>query len=134
MEELINAWWNRWYQSVLPSLVHSYKWLTRHRNVQVGDVCLIRYKNEVRSTYRLGQVVEATPGVVGLVRKVTLKYKLPNENTHRLVDRPIHGISVIVPIEEQHGKDVENQEDNENTKETNSLNPKAAEFIPTNGE
>ena len=128
LEQLITAWWNRWYQTVLPSLVPSYKWLTRHRNVQVGDVCLIRYKNEVRATYRLGKVVQAKPGVIGLVRKVTLKYKLPNENVHRFVDRPIHGIAVIVPIEEQHH---ESDDEPENNKV--NLNPCASEFVPKNG-
>ena len=95
---------------------------------------MIRYKNEVRSTYRLGQVVEAKPGVDGLVRKVTLKYKLPNENTHRLVDRPIHGVAVIVPIEEQHKEGSDNGKEQKNNVETNNLNPCASEFVPKNGD
>ena len=69
--------------------------------MQVGDVCLIRYGKEKRATYRLGRVVEVKKGVDGLVRKVTLKYKLPNEKVFRNVDRPIQGIAVIVPVEEQ---------------------------------
>ena len=36
-----------------------------------------------------------------LVRTVTLIYKNPTEKTFREVDRPVHGIAVIVPIEEQ---------------------------------
>ena len=34
-------------------------------------------------------------------RKVILNYKLPNEKTFRTVDRPIHGVAVIVNVEEQ---------------------------------
>ena len=79
LQQLVDSWWNRWYESVLPSLVPCYKWLQRHRNVQVGDICLIRYKSDLRSTYRLGQVVKTQLGSDGLVRKVVLKYKLPNE-------------------------------------------------------
>ena len=125
LQQLVNSWWDRWYQTVLPSLVPCYKWLQRHRNVKVGDVCLIRYKNDVRSTYRLGQVVKASVGSDGLVRKVVLKYKLPNEKTYRLVDRPIHGIAVIVPVEEQSPSDV-SLKNNSDT----GLNPMAAEFAP----
>ena len=83
--------------------------------VCVGDVCLIRYKNDTRATYRLGRVTEAKKGSDGLVRKVSLDYKLPNEKNFRSVERPIHGIAVIVPIEEQ---------------DKPLLNPTASDFVP----
>jgi hypothetical protein len=51
LQSLVADWWQAWYQTVFPNLVPSYKWLQRHRNVKIGDVCLIRYKNEVRATY-----------------------------------------------------------------------------------
>ena len=101
VQNLVTEWWESWYQTVLPSLVPSYKWKQRHRNVQVGDVCLIQYKKERRATYRLGRVVEVQKGEDGLVRKVTLKYKLSDEKKFRTVSRPIHGIAVIVPVEDQ---------------------------------
>ena len=101
VQELINNWWQRWYESVLPSLTPSYKWLQRHRNVQVNDICLIRYKSKVRSSYRLGRVIEVHTSKDGLVRKVTLQYKLPNEKVFRTVERVVQGIAVIVPVEEQ---------------------------------
>ena len=113
LQELVSQWWSSWYQSVFPKLVPSYKWIQRHRNLRVGDVCLIRYRNESRSTYRLGKVAEVKLGTDGLVRTVVLKYKLPTEKTFRTVDRPIHGVSVIVPVEEQ-----------------STLNPDAHEFVP----
>ena len=49
----------------------------------------------------------------GLVRKVTLQYRLPGEKKSRTVSRPIHGIAVIVPTEEQ--KDEENEGHDEGT-------------------
>ena len=111
LQSLVTDWWHEWYAVVLPSLVPSYKWLQRHRNVCVGDVCLIRYGKDKRATYRLGRVIEVSKGSDDLVRKVKLEYKLSDENVFRTVDRPIHGIAVIVPIEEQ-------------------LNPHAEEFQP----
>ena len=117
IQTLVDDWWKRWYESVLPSLVPSYKWFQRHRNVKVGDVCLIKYKNPVKAQYKLGRVTQVKKGIDGLVRTVTLAYKNANETVHREVDRPIHGIAVIVSIEEQSG--------------TITLNPRANEFIPT---
>ena len=125
LQKLATDWWERWYQTVLPSLVPSYKWLQRHRDVKVGDICLIQYKKDVRATYRLGKVVEVQLGVDGHVRKVMLQYKLPNEKMHRFVDRPIHGIAVVVPIEEQN---IKNPEESVNLRAM--LNPEANEFHP----
>jgi hypothetical protein len=45
-----------------------------------------------------------------------LQYKLPNEKVFRTVDRPIQGVSVIVPIEEQGEA---------------RMNPEAAVFTPS---
>ena len=101
LQNLITEWWECWYQSVLPSLVPSYKWLHKHRNVQVGGVCLIRYRKDKQATYRLGRVIEVSKGIDGLVRIVVLQFRLFNERKFRTVDRPTHGIAVIISIEEQ---------------------------------
>ena len=125
LQSLVSQWWNEWYQAVFPSLVPCYKWLQRHRNVEVGDICLIRYKNETRATYRMGRVQEVRKGTDGHVRSVVLQYKLAHEKTFRTVSRPIHGICVIVPIEEQS----QSAESNETVPAT-ALNPRAASFEP----
>ena len=119
LQNLVSQWWNEWYQSVFPSLVPCYRWLQRHRNVRVGDICLIRYRKETRATYRLGRVTEVRTGTDGLVRSVVLQYKLSSEKVFRHVDRPIHGVCVIVPVEEQ--------SENEGV---STLDPNAKEFTP----
>ena len=101
VQSIVDDWWQKWYNLVLPSLVPCYKWQQRHRNVKLGDVCLIRYRKSIRSTYRLGRVSDVKTGKDGLVRSVRLQYKLPSEKVYRYVDRAIHGIVVIVPFEEQ---------------------------------
>ena len=101
VQALIDDWWQRWYESVLPSLVPCYKWRQKHRNVQLNDICLIRYKSKVRSSYRLGRVIDVHTSDDGLVRKVTLQYRLPKEKTFRTVQRAVQGVAVIVPAEEQ---------------------------------
>ena len=120
LQSLVAGWWKEWYATVFPYLVPNYKWLQRHRNAKIGDVCLVRYKSEVQSTYRLARIQDIRVGEDGLVRTVLLKYKLPGEKTFRTVDRSVQGISVIVPVEEQSfgtGK---------------PLNPTAKEFKPNN--
>ena len=85
---------------------------------------LIRYRNEIRATYRLGRVQEVRTGKDGHVRTVVLKYKLPTEKGFRTVDRPVQGISVIVPIEEQTPVGVVKPDP------YRVLNPSAEEYVP----
>ena len=101
IQSMVDDWWNKWYDLALPALVPAYKWKVKHRNVSVGDICLIRYRKSIRSTYRLGRVTEVKSSRDNLVRSVRLQYKLPTEKVYRYVDRSIQGIAVIVPIEEQ---------------------------------
>jgi hypothetical protein len=119
IQQIITEWWECWYRTVLPTLVPSYQWLQKHRNVEVGDICLIKYGKEKRANYRLGRVTKVKKGTDGLVRTVELQYKLPTKKKFRTVDRPIHGIAVIVPIEEQ---------GNQTGEVESNLNPEAPEF------
>ena len=101
--------------NVLPSLVPSYKWTQKHRNAQVGDVCLIKYNGLKRGPYRLWRIQSITKGKEGHVRSVNLVYRNDGEKNFREVSRPIQGIAVIVPVEEQ----------------TSNLSAEAKEFIPS---
>lgn len=100
VQKLIDEWWKVWFSAVLPTLVPCYRWMHKYRNVKLGDICLIKYKG-LRATYRLGRVLGVHHGEDGLVRKIKLEYKLPTEKSFRTVERSIHGVSVIVPIEDQ---------------------------------
>ena len=100
VQSLVDDWWKRWSELVLPSLVTSYKWTHAQRNVQINDIYLIRYKG-LRAKYQLRRVTQVYPGADNRVRRVTLQYRLPEEKVFRTVERAIHGVSVIVPVEEQ---------------------------------
>ena len=56
----------------VPTLLpyYRYKDTKRHQNLQVDDVCLIKYETKVASTYRLRQVSKLLPSADGLVRLV----------------------------------------------------------------
>ena len=43
IQELVDSWWKRWYDTVLPSLVPCHKWLQRHCNCRLNNICLIRH-------------------------------------------------------------------------------------------
>ena len=81
---------------------------------------MIKYANELKARYRLGKVQNVKKSADGHARSVKLVYKNPDEKSYREVDRPIHGIAVIVPIEEQ-SYDV-----------ASNLDPNATEFQPNN--
>ena len=76
VQGLVDDWWKRWSDLVLPSLVPSYKWTHSQRNVQVNDICLIRYK-ALRAKYQLGRVTQVYPGEDVRVRRITLQYATP---------------------------------------------------------
>ena len=54
---------------------HSYKVAKRHVNLRVGDVCLLKYENKVKSDYRYCMITEVFPDGEGAVRTVKVKLR-----------------------------------------------------------
>ena len=59
LHSLTQSWWKLWMEQGFPTLLPYYKYkdTKRHENLQVNDVCLIKYENKVASTYRLCWVI-----------------------------------------------------------------------------
>ena len=76
-EELLDTWWAMWKVQVFPHLIAypNYKAAKRHKNLQVGDVCLLKYDGKIRGTFRLCQVIEVWKDDQGLVRTVQVGYR-----------------------------------------------------------
>ena len=73
MEEVVGAWWNEWYSQVFSSLVPYNKWKKEKPNLEVGDVCLVKYDHKVgKADYRICRVEEVEMDAKGLVRTVTV--------------------------------------------------------------
>ena len=54
MEEVVGAWWNQWYSQVFSSLVPYNKWKKEVANLEIGDICLVKYDHKVgKSDYRI---------------------------------------------------------------------------------
>ena len=96
---------------MFPNLVPCYKWRTKFRNVQVGDIVLVKDSNVLRNEYRLARVGEVVVGGDGGVRRVKLHYKNLDpsqtgpENAAEDIknaklcetERSVQNIAVIVP-------------------------------------
>ena len=76
-EELLDIWWKQWFVQVFPNLLpyQRYKDSKRHRDLQVDDVCLLKYDGKVRGTYRLCRVVKLFPDEHDVVRTVEVELR-----------------------------------------------------------
>ena len=75
VEQVYKSWWDRWIQDVLPTLVPCRRWKQIHRNVNIGDVVMMKYAGNVKDEYRLARVLEVYPDSKGLVRTVKVGYR-----------------------------------------------------------
>ena len=71
-------WWDRWVKQVLPTLFSYRKWKDKQKNIEVGDLVMIRYPGQFKDDYCMAKVKEVHPGEDGLVRQVTVCYKKKN--------------------------------------------------------
>ena len=76
-DHLLDTWWSHWKQQGFASLLPypELKHAKRHKNLQVGDVCLIYYDNKVKGTYRLCIVLEVIESRDNIVRTVKVGFR-----------------------------------------------------------
>ena len=110
VQGIINRFWKKWTVDYFPSLIVRQKWHISKRNVKEGDVVLIADSNAVRGQWKIARVSKTFPGKDGKVRNVELQYKNGRKReplkTYKgqgyvTIDRPVHKLVVIVPVEEQ---------------------------------
>ncbi|XP_038594061.1 uncharacterized protein LOC119917719 [Micropterus salmoides] len=73
VQALANQFWTRWSREYLPSLQHRHKWTVPRRNLEVGDLVLLRDKQTVRNCWPMARITATFPGNDGHVRKVEVK-------------------------------------------------------------
>ena len=71
---LLQTWWSAWYPQVFDNLIpyQSYRDSKRHKNLSVGDVCLLRYDSKVMASYRYCRIVKVEMQD-GIVRNVVVR-------------------------------------------------------------
>lgn len=89
VQKIAQHYWKRWHLEYLTSLQGRYKWKTKSRNVETGDLVMVHEDNIPPTKWIMGRVIETFPGADQLVRVVKLQTKLG------VFKRPIHKLSVL---------------------------------------
>lgn len=110
MSAVYGAWWNAWYQQVLPTLVPFKKWRKEMRNLEVDDIVYMYYPNSIKDDYRLARVMETFPDEKGLVRTVRVGYRKRDKREKSLPYKAkplteelvaVQRLSVLLPASDQ---------------------------------
>ena len=115
IKNVVDQWWITWQRDAFPLFCPRRKWTIQQRNLKIGDIVLLQYKQKVaNNTQRLAKVTEVHPDKYGAVRTVTValrdlrrartekrtKAKAPQTQITVGVQRLV----VLLPIEESwHG-------------------------------
>ncbi|KAM9709232.1 uncharacterized protein ACNS7B_023621 [Menidia menidia] len=103
VQYLSEQFWNRWRREYLTNINLRQQWHTTRRNVQVGDVVIVKDENTPRNEWPLAKVVEAEEDDDGLVRKVKIQIgqsKLGPKGERltqpSFLERPVQKLVVLV--------------------------------------
>ena len=121
VEESYQQWWEEWFSQVFPQLIPVKKWRTVERNVQIGDIVLVRFATKVPpAKFRLGVVKEVKKDAQGLVRSCMVGMRrsdareksLPYKSKDLLIQEiVVQRLVVFLPVELQDVKDVHVDDD-----------------------
>ena len=70
---LTDQFWRRWVREYLPTLTTRSKWTKETRNMQTGDLVLLKVDSIGRSRWPVGRIIETLPGNDGRVRVARIK-------------------------------------------------------------
>lgn len=111
VQHLSCEFWDRWRKEFLHSLQERSKWTRPRRNMQVGDVVIVKDDNKARNRWSLARVIETYPNKAdGLVRSVKVAIGDPDisstgKRVHppSVLERPIQKLVLLLPREERLG-------------------------------
>lgn len=72
VQHLLEQFWSRWRKEYLANLAVRQKWHVPKRNIQIGDIVIVKDDDLPRNQWRLGRVKEVTVSTDGLVRKAKI--------------------------------------------------------------
>ena len=117
--KIVTAWREKWLSQVFPDLVPRTKWKQPARNLQVGDVGVLRYEQKLGpDSWRLARISKADPDQDGLVRTIQVELR-PRHVSDRgkaykskkpvVMVIGVQRFAVMLPAEEQVGKSLEDR-------------------------
>jgi hypothetical protein len=72
VQHLADVFWSKWRKEYLPTLQERRNWHHETPNLEVGDLVLLRNKEEARNEWPLARITKAFGSADGKVRKVEL--------------------------------------------------------------
>ena len=95
-----SEWWKEWFFTVFDSLVPLRKWRVADRNVQIGDIVLLKFERKlVRHEFRYGRVLEVTHDTKGLVRTCVVGVRPRDSREKVLPYVPKQLLRMTVPVQ-----------------------------------
>ncbi|XP_059850275.1 uncharacterized protein LOC132407566 [Hypanus sabinus] len=95
VQALANQFWPRWRQKYLPLLQQRQKWTEPRRNLQVGDLVLLRDKQATRNSWPTARITATFPSGDGHVRKIELK--TTDQGDVKIYQGPVTEVILLLP-------------------------------------
>jgi len=93
VQYLANLFWSRWRKEYLLTLQERHKWWRTKRNLEIGDVVLLKEDNTPRNSWPMGIVLKTETDAKGFVRAVEVKTQTSKFR------RPVTKLVLLVPSE-----------------------------------
>ena len=105
VQYLAGVFWTRWRKEYIQHLQARQRWLHPQRNLEVGDIVLVKADDVPRCHWRLGRISEANPDQDGHTRKVRVSMGDPYLNSRgqrtsplTQLERPIHKLVLLIEV------------------------------------
>ncbi|XP_035988362.1 uncharacterized protein LOC118560918 [Fundulus heteroclitus] len=95
VQALSNQFWTRWRREYLPTLQQRQKWTVSRRNLQVGDLVLLKDKQVTRNSWPMARVTATFPGKDNRVRKIEVKAW--DQGCVKTFLRPVTEVILLMP-------------------------------------
>ncbi|XP_061684073.1 uncharacterized protein LOC133505126 [Syngnathoides biaculeatus] len=96
VQALANEFWSRWRDEYLHTLQPRRKWHTPRRNLQVGDIVLLKQSQTHRNEWPMRLVVSTFPSSDGQVRKIEVR---TSQDKIKTFLRPISDVVLLLAKE-----------------------------------
>ena len=108
VQAITNQFWKVWMSVYFPTLLVRQKWHVDRRNVEVGDICLLKDSNAYRGEWRLCEVASVSPDDRGRVRNVRVMVKPKQGGSPQYVpatpiylNRHVSNLVLLIPSEDR---------------------------------
>ena len=98
VQHLANVFWSKWRKEFLPTQQPRRKWQEDVRNLEAGDLVLLRCKDVARNEWPLGRVTKAYKSEDGKVRKLDLT--TTKDGAKHVYTRPVTEVVLLRNVRE----------------------------------